>query len=204
MSKFIPKKILLGSGSRSRKLILEEMGVSFQVVKADIDERAIGDRSHADLAGDLVSTLAKEKARAILDKLPEDCKGLILLTADQVVCHKGEILEKPSTPEEATNNIRSFGFAPCSTVGSILLTNTATGKQVEEIDVSNIYFSQIPEEIIQQLVEEGEVMNCAGGLMIEHPLIQPYLSRIEGTQDSVMGLSKALVAELFEKLEKDP
>ncbi len=35
--------------------------------------------------------------------------------------------------------------------------------------------------------------------MIEHPLIQPYIDRIEGTLDSIMGLSKNLVLKLLEE-----
>lgn len=37
----------------------------------------------------------------------------------------------------------------------------------------------------------------AGGLMIEHPLVAPLISSIEGTRDSVMGLPQRLVLEGF-------
>ena len=43
------------------------------------------------------------------------------------------------------------------------------------LDTSKIYFKPIPSEIIDKLLDEGEVIHCAGGLMIEHPLIQPYI-----------------------------
>jgi predicted house-cleaning NTP pyrophosphatase (Maf/HAM1 superfamily) len=58
---------LLGSGSATRKQILLENGFIFRVVKADIDEQAIGDRSKN--AEDLVALLAREKAVAICHKL---------------------------------------------------------------------------------------------------------------------------------------
>ena len=35
----------------------------------------------------------------------------------------------------------------------------------------------------------------AGGLMIEHPLVAPLISTIEGTRDSIMGLPQRLVLE---------
>ena len=34
-------------------MILSEMGIEFDVIKADLDERAIGDRSNADCAPSL-------------------------------------------------------------------------------------------------------------------------------------------------------
>jgi septum formation protein len=46
------------------------------------------------------------------------------------------------------------------------------------------------------------VINCAGGLMVEHPLVLPYRKKIIGTEESVMGLSLELLASLLEKLKK--
>ncbi len=33
--------------------------------------------------------------------------------------------------------------------------------------------------------------------MVEHPLVSPHVTRLEGTQDAVMGLSKELVKRLL-------
>ena len=38
--------------------------------------------------------------------------------------------------------------------------------------------------------------------MVEHTLVQPYVERIEGTIDSVMGLSKRLVEQLLIEIDK--
>ena len=38
---------------------------------------------------------------------------------------------------------------------------------------------------------------CAGGLMIEHPLVAPHIARVDGALDSVMGLCKARVRSLL-------
>jgi hypothetical protein len=39
---------------------------------------------------------------------------------------------------------------------------------------------------------------CAGGLMVEDERIQPYLVRIEGGMDSVMGLGKRTTKMLLD------
>ena len=59
----------------------------------------------------------------------------------------------------------------------------------------------MPDSVVAQLCKEGTVLQCAGGLMVEHKLIQPYITNIDGTMDSVMGLSKTLVLELLARLE---
>lgn len=58
------------------------------------------------------------------------------------------------------------------------------------------HFSQIPEEVIQQMVEEGTVMKCAGALMIENPLLEPFITRFDGAKDAIMGLPKDTVLRL--------
>jgi len=47
------------------------------------------------------------------------------------------------------------------------------------------------------LLELGDWSDCAGGLRIEQPILQPYILGIEGGEDSVMGLSKALTMKLL-------
>ena len=77
-------KFLLGTGSFSRRAIVDEMGLSYNVIKADIDERALGDRSSSHGAEGLVVLLANAKADAIMAKLPPEQRGPVLITADQV------------------------------------------------------------------------------------------------------------------------
>jgi len=56
-------------------------------------------------------------------------------------------------------------------------------------------------DLVQALLNEGApIMSCAGGLMVEHPLVKTHIDRIEGTEDSVMGLSKNLVLRLLNDL----
>ena len=38
--------------------------------------------------------------------------------------------------------------------------------------------------------------------MIEHPLVKDYIYMIDGTKDSVTGLSKYLVERLFDELKE--
>ena len=207
----LPGPILLGSASFTRKLILKEMGVPFVKCVRPIDERSLGDRSQ-DAPSDLVLTLAKAKMEHLVkeiqagnckEELPHDGDEWIVLTGDQVVTCNGKILEKPDTIEEAREFVESYRTHAPSTVGSCVLTHLPTGIQVSGVDTATIYFStSIPTDLVDQLVELGEpILSCAGGLMIEHPLTKEHLQRIDGTEDSVMGLSKDLVLRLLQELK---
>ena len=67
------------------------------------------------------------------------------------------------------------------------------------MDEAHIHFTPIPVDTVDALVEEGEVFWCAGGLMVEHEMVQPHVTKIEGTMDGVMGLPKARVLGLLSK-----
>ncbi|KAL4446279.1 hypothetical protein ABPG77_003086 [Micractinium sp. CCAP 211/92] len=171
-------------------------GFSYEVAKADIDEKAI---RHED-ARHLVLRLAHAKAAAIADKLTAaegtPLSGL-LITCDQVVLHEGHILEKPEDEAHARQFIAGYARGPASTVGSVVLTDLATGRSWEGVDIAEIHFSPIPQESVDKLIAEGEVFWCAGGLMVEHPLVTPHVTRMVGALDSVMGLDKQLLLRLL-------
>lgn len=223
----LPEPLLLGSASFTRKLILKEMGVPFSKFVRPIDEKALGDRSENAPPRELVLLLANAKMDRLVQELKENSpddlpettteskKGWVVLTGDQVVTCGGKILEKPESVEEAKEFVEGYAKSPPSTVGSVVLYHHPSGIRVDGVDTATIHFN--PETLggggssllIDSLIEQGEpVMSCAGGLMIEHALTQHHLDRIDGTEDSVMGLSKYLVLrlldELAQKLPKEP
>ncbi|KAG2664003.1 hypothetical protein I3760_16G059100 [Carya illinoinensis] len=193
-----PFKIILGSSSIARRTILSEMGYEFTIMTADIDEKCI----RKDKPEDLVIALAEAKAEAILQRIPigdyvKDAEPTVLITCDQVVVYEGMVREKPSSKEEARQYLKDYSGSHAATVGSVLVTNLKTGFRKGEWDRVEIYFHEIPDEIIEKLIEEGIVLNVAGGLIIEHPLILPFVKQVVGTTDSVMGLPKALTEKLL-------
>ncbi|KAK4434532.1 7-methyl-GTP pyrophosphatase [Sesamum alatum] len=218
-------KIILGSSSVARKKILADMGFEFTTMSADIDEKAI----RKEKPEDLVMALAEAKANAIVGKLEnvenqedakptlviaadtvesvqpkhhgkEDAEPTLLITCDQVVVYEGVIREKPSSKEEAREFIKGYSGGCAATVSSVLVTNLSTGVRKGDWDKVEIHFHDIPEQIVDDLIEEGNVLNVAGGLIIEHPLVLPYVKEVVGGTDSVMGLPKELTKRLIKEV----
>lgn len=84
-----------------------------------------------------------------------------------------------------------------STVGSVVVTNLTTGKRLGSLDKAEVYFHDIPDEVIKSLIDEGVVFRVAGGLLLEHPLTLPFVEAVVGSSDSVMGLSKEVANKLI-------
>lgn len=194
-------QLILGSASMARRQILAEMGYEFEIMTADIDEKSI----RMDKPEELVMVLAEAKADAIISKLQSTSSELegdaeqatLLITADTVVVYEGIIREKPSSKEEAWDFIKGYSGGQAGVIGSVLVTNLKTGKRKGEWCRAEVYFHVIPEEIIDSLIEEGITLNVAGGLMLEHPLISPFVEAVIGTSDTVMGLPKELTEKLI-------
>ena len=206
----LPRPLILGSGSFTRKLILKEMGIEYELIVRSIDEKGLGDRNGD--PSELVLTLAKAKGDYLVsclnadpELLPSSSSGFIVLTADQVVTHDGSILEKPESIEEAKMFVHGYGSVPPKTVGACVLTHIPTGIQVSGVDTAQINFAPTvaTSDLIDQLLQEdAPVLSCAGGLMVEHPLVKQHIERIDGTEDSVMGLSKDLVLRLLQEIQQ--
>ncbi|GJD08696.1 Maf-like protein DDB_G0281937 [Galdieria sulphuraria] len=190
---------ILSFCSPSRQALLKQWGYEFETESANIDEKSI----RAETAEELVQKLAVAKSDAILARRTtqfENQKTTLLVTADQVVVHEGRILEKPKDANEAREFISGYSCSPAVTVGAIVVTNCQSYQRECGLDRSEVYFHPIPDSVIQQLVEEGSVYYCAGGLQVENPLVSKFVDHIVGTLDSVMGLSRQVLEKLIEKI----
>ncbi|XP_057955908.1 uncharacterized protein LOC131149393 isoform X2 [Malania oleifera] len=159
-------KIILGSSSKARRQILEEMGYDFTIMTADIDEKGI----RKEKPEELVMALAEAKADAIV------------------------------------SNLQAMGYSEEDSDTTTLLITADTGQseknhpaRTKRANLSKVYFHDIPDEIIDDLIEEGGSLNVAGGLMLEHPLTLPFVESVVGTTDCVMGLPKALTQNLIQE-----
>eukprot|EP00164_Ancoracysta_twista_P014288 GFYU01023228.1.p1 GENE.GFYU01023228.1~~GFYU01023228.1.p1 ORF type:complete len:220 (-),score=53.51 GFYU01023228.1:367-990(-) len=185
--------VVLGSSSQWRRSVIQEMGLDVTLMSPDIDEKAIRDPD----VKKLPLLIAHAKADALVPKAPDS----LLITADQVTLYKDTIREKPETEEEAWEYLRSYREAPVSTYSALVVTNTATEKRVEGIDVATVEFSKdMPDSVIESLIKKGDVMSCAGGFTVEDPILAPYVTIVRSSIDSVQGLPKQLLLDLLTQI----
>ncbi|MFA6603480.1 MAG: Maf family protein [Patescibacteria group bacterium] len=185
-------KIILGSGSKWRAKIFAQLGLEFETMAPEIDEKAI----RRDDPQELVLAIAEAKSRALRDRIQGPA---LLITSDQVVAVGGRVLEKPRDEAEAREFMRRAGDHPAETITSINIFNTETGRSVQGVDAVRIFMTGLPDAVIDALIAKGDVFTCAGGIDIEDPLVQPYIKKIEGDLDSVIGLPLKLTRQLLEE-----
>lgn len=189
-------KLILGSASKWRRQILKQSDYVFETMSPDIDEKKIRHEDPCKLA----LAIAHAKADALLPKISEPA---ILITTDQVVVCHDEIFEKPSSEVDVRKFLSSYQKHPAATVTAIVVTDTATGKREDGVDVVNVEFNPIPGNVIDHMISEGEIFSCAGGFQIEDEFgeLNPYIKKIDGEVDSVKGLPMTLLKNLLAKIE---
>lgn len=98
--------LILASGSAIRRSLLEQAGLTPEVIPARIDEEMI----KLSLLGEgatpreVADTLAEMKARKISEKNP----GRLVLGCDQVLDLEGQLLNKPASRDDAKTQLQAM------------------------------------------------------------------------------------------------
>lgn len=188
-------KIILGSSSPRRKHILKELGLEFEILAPDIDEKAIRSTDFKELP----LLVARAKAESLKSRVKEP---VIVIVADSVVVAGGKLMEKPESEAEAMEFLRSYGAHPVYLYSGLVVFNTETGEQREGVETTTIYFRKFDERVIQDLVAHGEVMGGSGALILENPTIKQNILHVEGEWESASGLPKSMTLKFLEELKK--
>ncbi|MDQ3014720.1 MAG: Maf family protein [bacterium] len=188
-------KIIFGSSSKYRRAVLEKHGYQFEVMSPDIDEKAI----RTDDYYQLPLLLAYAKARALISLISEPA---IVITADQVVVCNGDLHEKPQSSEEAKIFLQKYSNGhPAETVAALVVTNLENGKQTAGVDIAKVHYNFIPESVMDDFIKNGDPFTKAGGFAIQSSILQPYMQKVEGTEDSIMGMPIKLLEKLLAEVQ---
>ena len=183
--------IYLASRSPRRAELLQQMGVLFTVVPADIDETPHAmERSDA-----YVKRLAIEKAQAgyalVLQKAWFE---MPVLAADTTVSIDGEILGKPQDDEDAYRMLSLMSGRWHEVHTGIAVAQA--GHLAMEISSTMVQMDDLSDAVIRAYIATGEPNDKAGAYGIQG-IAGSLIKRIEGSYSGVMGLPVYETAKLL-------
>lgn len=188
------KKIILASASPRRRELMAQAGYEFEIQVSHKEE------NYTSVTPDeIVKELALLKARDIAEQ--NDAKNLIVIGADTVVAHKGAILGKPKSKEDAFEMIQGFqGDKHQVYTGVAILSYDAEGKETTVNDAvkTDVYVNRMSDEEIWKYIESDNVMDKAGSYGIQSGFAI-HIDRIEGDYFNVVGLP---ISYVYKKLKK--
>ena len=191
-------KIILASKSKVRKKILEDNGIVCSVEPANIDEDLIKESLLNE--GASPSIISKNLAELKANKISQQKNGELVLGADSIIDLNGEIVSKPSNRDKALDILKKLNGKKHYLISSVCISKNGfmiwnytdkaglTMKQMSN-DELKLYLSKIKDEAlyaynVYQIEGEGRSL----------------FSKIEGSEDTIMGLPIKQIKEYLENL----
>jgi septum formation protein len=195
------KRVVLASASPRRQAFLRDLGLSFTVLAADIDETPLPDEAPIALA----KRLASSKAKAVAQKLSTDSCAVIV-AADTVVAMERMLLGKPENKADASRMLLLLRDRDHEVHSAISILDTATGHAETIVNTTHVWMRNYSDTEVAIYVDSGDPMDKAGAYAIQHPSFDPA-ETISGCLSGVMGLPlgdlRALLANVGVELPMD-
>ncbi len=193
-------KIILASKSKVRKKILEENGIICAVEPANIDEDLVKESLLNE--GASPSIISKNLAELKANKISQQKNGELVLGADSIIDLNGEIVSKPSNRDKALDILKKLNGKKHYLISSVCISKNGfmiwnytdkaglTMKQMSN-DELKLYLSKIKDEAlyaynVYQIEGEGRSL----------------FSKIEGNEDTIMGLPVKKIKEYLNTLKQ--
>lgn len=182
-------QLYLASASPRRRQILQQLGLAFETLPQDIDER----RLEGEAPGDYVQRLAKSKAAAALASLPGPERALCLGADTTVVCDGG-IFEKPIDAADARRILGSLSGRTHQVLTAIALASADNTEVL--LSTSEVTFRALSDSEINAYWATGEPADKAGAYGIQG-LGALFVTDMHGSYSGIMGLPVAEAVTLL-------
>jgi septum formation protein len=185
-------RLVLASASPRRRELLAGLGLTPLVRPTEIDETPYPDERPEECA----LRLASAKAAAAV------AAGELVLAADTLVVVDGDILGKPTGPDEAAAMLGRLAGRDHLVVTGVAVRDGDRSRTAAGVETTRVTMAPLAPAEIERYVATGEPLDKAGAYAIQG-LGALLVERIEGNYSNVVGLPLPLTAHLFAELGVD-
>ncbi|MEL6840921.1 MAG: Maf family nucleotide pyrophosphatase [Pseudomonadota bacterium] len=180
------ERIILASGSVIRSQLLQNAAVAHEVIPARIDEDAVKSSLGAEGASprDVADVLAELKAQRIGAKHSD----ALVIGCDQVLAFGQDILSKPRTPDEASDQIRRLRGQKHQLLSAAVIYGE--GKPLwRHVGTVRLHMRDLSDAFIDDYVDRNwqSIKDAVGSYKLEEEGVRLF-TRIEGDYFNVLGL----------------
>lgn len=188
-------KFILASASARRQELLKRIVDNFHVIVSDFDEENVNFR------GDInkyVEEIALGKAKAVLKDATDDD---IIISADTVVSFNGNILGKPKDEEDAFKMLRMLSKNTHEVYSGVCIINNKTKEILCESFKTEVTFSEISDDQINEYIKSGSPFDKAGAYGIQDNG-GVFVEGIKGCYYNVVGLPLNATDKMIKRIMK--
>ena len=194
------KFVYLASQSPRRRQLLEQIGVSYELLLATTEEDA--ESLETVRAGELPMTYVKRVTQlkleaAVLRMKARNLVSAPVLCADTTVALGRQILGKPEDVKDAFRILKALSGQTHRVLTAVAVASGR--KRRMSVSVSQVTFAPMKMSDIKRYIESGEPMGKAGAYGIQG-LAAAYISEIKGSYTGIMGLPLFETSEILNSL----
>ena len=192
--------IILASRSDVRKKILNENGISCEVVPANVDEEQVKESLLKEKTTPEI--ISKNLAELKANKISKKKNGELVLGADSVIDLNGEIVSKPSNREEALIILQKLNGKKHHLISSVCISKNGT-MIWNHTDKASLTMKQMKDEELKSYLAKikDEALYAYNVYQIESEG-RSLFSKIEGDEDTIMGLPVKQIKEYLNTAKK--
>lgn len=182
--------IVLGSQSPRRKELLQKMGLEFEVVVKETDERFNADQTPPAI----VESIALKKLLAF--DIPSFRETLVI-TADTVVVYDDSILGKPKNKQEAFQMLNKLQDGSHQVLTAVALRYR--GQMHAFVEETTVEFYALSDEEIFSYIDNYRPFDKAGSYGIQEWIGLIGIKTMTGSYENVVGLP---TARLYQEMKR--
>jgi septum formation protein len=183
-------RFVLASSSVSRLRTLLTAGFDPDIVVSGVSEEVDAMETEA-----MVMVLAERKASAAASSSPD----ALVLGCDSLLDIDGVALGKPESAADVVRMWTRMAGQVATLSSGHCLIDTRNGRRVIRVASTQIFFGNPSPAELRAYIATGEPMRNAGGFSIEG-FGAPFVQRIEGDPNAVLGLSLTLLRSMLSDL----
>jgi septum formation protein len=195
--------IYLASQSPRRRELLSQLGVTYQLLLADVSEdvESLEHRIGRETPRHYVQRVTALKAGAALVRLKQSSKAKApVLTADTTVAIGSRIFGKPASAEEAAEFLVAFSGRTHWVFTAVAVA--LGGKLDLIVSESRVTMKTLSSTEIKRYLLSGEYEGKAGGYAIQGRAAA-FVTEIKGSHSGIVGLPLAETAQLLQAYQVD-
>lgn len=174
--------IILASGSESRKIMLQDAGLNFEVITSNVDEDLLKNQMKAVPFEEQVIKLAAAKALAVSSENLDQ----IIIGGDQMCVFNNKVFDKPGSVDKAIANLKILSGTTHYQYSGVCIYKA--GKPLWEYsEVVELKMHTLSEEEIINYVNAENPINAAGAYKFES-LGCNLFSSVNGSSHTIRGM----------------
>ncbi len=173
------QRLVLASRSPQRETILSRLGLTFEVIPSGVDEVDVGEPNDVVIENSLL------KARAVAARLADS--AALVLAADTVIVHDGDVIGKPRDAAQAAEFMRRLSGQEHQVLGGLAVVGPDRRERTA-VTATTVRFRELSDEQIELYVATGEWKDRSGAYAIQQGG-SILVERIDGDYLNIIGLS---------------